>query len=226
MESEKSEHQRRIEEFMRRAKQDVPDRPVFNIQDGRLDVALLRARLIYEEACETIKALGCRINRGEVAFDPPVKTLLLPEIVDGLADLSVVTIGSLSAFGVADIPILRLVDENNLAKFGPGHSIREDGKLVKPPDHVPPAFFKELARQFSGKTVVEPEHFDSVQRPRHYVSKTGLEAIDVIEAFDLGFKLGNVVKYVLREKGKAGLEDLMKARWYLDREIKERGSKS
>ena len=34
--------------------------------------------------------------------------------------------------------------------------------------------------------------------PEHYQSNTNLEAIDVIEAFDLNFHRGNVVKYVLR----------------------------
>ena len=41
----------------------------------------------------------------------------------------------------------------------------------------------------------------------------------IIEDFDLDFCLGNVIKYILRHKSKAGLEDLNKARWYLDREI-------
>lgn len=41
----------------------------------------------------------------------------------------------------------------------------------------------------------------------------------IIEDFGLGFCLGNVIKYVLRHVQKAGLEDLKKARWYLDREI-------
>ena len=60
---------------------------------------------------------------------------------------------------------------------------------------------------------------DPVHNPLHYKSG-GIEVIDVIEAFELGFHLGNVVKYVLRagRKGDA-LEDLEKAAWYLDREI-------
>lgn len=58
-----------------------------------------------------------------------------------------------------------------------------------------------------------------MHNPPHYQSG-GIEVIDVIEAFGLGFHLGNVVKYVLRagRKGDA-LEDLEKAAWYLDREI-------
>lgn len=63
---------------------------------------------------------------------------------------------------------------------------------------------------------------DMVNHPPHYQSKSGLEAIDVIEAFTadlMGIEAtdtGNVLKYMLRWKGKNGLEDLKKARWYLD----------
>lgn len=56
--------------------------------------------------------------------------------------------------------------------------------------------------------------------PSHY--KQGpIEVIEIIEGFDLGFHLGNVVKYVLRHKHKNGVEDLKKARWYLDRAIEK-----
>jgi hypothetical protein len=67
---------------------------------------------------------------------------------------------------------------------------------------------------------------DVVNSPEHYRSAGKFETIDVIEAFQLGYHLGNVVKYVTRagKKGEA-LEDLMKARWYLNREIQNRGGK-
>ena len=60
---------------------------------------------------------------------------------------------------------------------------------------------------------------DPVHNPAHYKSG-GIEVIDVIEAFKLNYRLGNVIKYVLRagRKGDA-LQDLEKAAWYLDREI-------
>lgn len=49
---------------------------------------------------------------------------------------------------------------------------------------------------------------------------TTYEAIKVIEAWDLGFHLGNTVKYICRAgKKDGGVEDLKKARWYLDRLI-------
>lgn len=60
---------------------------------------------------------------------------------------------------------------------------------------------------------------DPVDHPAHY-NADGIEVIDVIEAFGLGFRLGNVVKYILRaDRKEQPVEDLRKARWYLDREI-------
>lgn len=60
---------------------------------------------------------------------------------------------------------------------------------------------------------------DMVNDPPHY-KDGGIETIDFIEAKKLGFNLGNAIKYISRagKKGDA-LEDLKKARWYLNREI-------
>lgn len=62
---------------------------------------------------------------------------------------------------------------------------------------------------------------ENVNHPDHYGGENNIyEAIKVIEAWSLGFNLGNCIKYISRA-GKKGdyLEDLKKARWYLDREI-------
>ena len=66
----------------------------------------------------------------------------------------------------------------------------------------------------------EEKNHDPVNSPSHY-TRGGIEAIDFIEAKGLGFCLGNVVKYVSRAgfKADAKLQDLEKARWYLNREI-------
>lgn len=64
---------------------------------------------------------------------------------------------------------------------------------------------------------------EKVNHPRHYAF-TLFEPIAVIEAWDLGFHLGNTVKYIARAGRKPGsdkLEDLKKARWYLDRYIEK-----
>lgn len=60
-----------------------------------------------------------------------------------------------------------------------------------------------------------------VSHPSHYQSETGLEVIDVIEAFTFNLKgieavfTGNVLKYICRWKKKNGLQDLKKAQQYL-----------
>lgn len=63
---------------------------------------------------------------------------------------------------------------------------------------------------------------DAVNHPRHYNSHpSGVECITVAE--HMGFNLGNAMKYIWRSDDKgAPLEDLRKARWYLDREINRR----
>lgn len=68
---------------------------------------------------------------------------------------------------------------------------------------------------------------DLVNHPSHYKAKSGLETIDVIEAFTDGLNgseathTGNVLKYMCRWKKKNGLTDLKKAQWYLNRLIEQ-----
>ena len=68
--------------------------------------------------------------------------------------------------------------------------------------------------QQSKEMVNHPNHYGGVDNP--------YEAIKVIEAWDLYFHLGNTVKYISRAGKKhqdKELEDLLKAKWYLDRKI-------
>ena len=62
---------------------------------------------------------------------------------------------------------------------------------------------------------------DLVNHPSHYGGKDNIyEAIKVIEAWQLGFCLGNTIKYISRAgKKDNALQDLEKAKFYLDREI-------
>ena len=67
----------------------------------------------------------------------------------------------------------------------------------------------------------------NVNHPKHYKSESGLETIDVIEAFTSDLKgieatdTGNILKYICRWKHKNGLEDLKKAQWYLNHLIEK-----
>lgn len=63
---------------------------------------------------------------------------------------------------------------------------------------------------------------DNVNHPKHYTSHpSGIECIQVTEY--MGFNLGNAVKYVWRADLKSdAIEDLKKAKWYIEREIQKR----
>jgi hypothetical protein len=60
--------------------------------------------------------------------------------------------------------------------------------------------------------------YDSVNHPKHYAHPSGVECITIVE--HMNFNRGNAIKYIWRagEKGNE-LQDLEKARWYVDREI-------
>jgi hypothetical protein len=67
---------------------------------------------------------------------------------------------------------------------------------------------------------------EKVDHPDHYGGDNNpYEAIKIIEALGLDFHLGNVVKYISRagKKSENVLEDMQKAKWYLDRWLEIRG---
>ena len=67
----------------------------------------------------------------------------------------------------------------------------------------------------------EPDRDPDVDHPDHYGGEDNpYEVIKVIEAWESGFNDGNALKYIGRHKRKGKpIQDLKKARWYLDREI-------
>lgn len=154
----KSEHYKKVEKFMQLAGQDTPGKLVELDPETRV----LRAKLILEEALETIeKGLGVSINYDSYGgtFSPEFEINLELfkqlefkankkydpiNIIDGCCDIKVVTTGTLVALGVPDEPFQNEVDKNNLDKFGPGGYRRDDGKWVKPPGHKAPDIEKIL----------------------------------------------------------------------------------
>ena len=65
---------------------------------------------------------------------------------------------------------------------------------------------------------------ETINHPSHYAEGRKYEPIDVIEDWELGFCLGNAVKYISRAGRKnpdAYIEDLKKAIWYIEREIRK-----
>ncbi len=148
-------HYTRVREFMQKAGQETPASPIIPDEETRI----LRAKLILEEALETIRALGVSVTAQSVdksvdVTDEDADLLFrikdqvdMEAVVDGCADISVVTIGTLISFGVDDEPILEEVDAANLRKFAPGSYRRDDGKWMKPPDWSPPDISSLLTAQ-------------------------------------------------------------------------------
>jgi predicted HAD superfamily Cof-like phosphohydrolase len=155
-----SDHFLRVVDFMDQCTQKgVPNQEVpGEIRMPAEEVRLLRAKLILEEALETVEALGISVYNDSEAVDGfQDKTVIdrekltfkashdpnMKEIVDGCCDVSVVTMGTLAACGVPDEEFLVIVDENNLAKVEQG-TVRADGKLIKPEGHPKPPIAETL----------------------------------------------------------------------------------
>lgn len=83
---------------------------------------------------------------------------------------------------------------------------------------------ENLKQIFGDRTMenkISPVTSDPVNHPEHYKAG-GIETIDFIEAKNLNYNLGNCVKYISRAGKKDPakyMQDLMKAAWYLNREI-------
>ena len=86
----------------------------------------------------------------------------------------------------------------------------------------------DTIRSLGGPTDEEmmnaPPKADPVNHPEHY-KVGGIETIDFIEAKALSYHLGNAVKYITRADHKGNrLQDLQKAKWYIDRAIEKAGA--
>ena len=93
---------------------------------------------------------------------------------------------------------------------------------------------KELAKKIITTDILEPkdtENNDNIISPNHYASDKGFEVFDVQEAFIHELKgmaasyWCNIVKYILRFQKKNGVEDLKKAKYYLEKLIEEEETK-
>ena len=128
------DHLTSVRIFMTKAKQTTS----FAVRCPSPEERILRAKLIYEEAMETIEALGVDhilgkfVDAGEDNYDPV-------GVLDCVAGLSVVSCGTLISCGLDGVfpEALERVDRNNMEKVGLGSVIREDGKILKPAGFVP-----------------------------------------------------------------------------------------
>ena len=89
-------------------------------------------------------------------------------------------------------------------------------------------YIKDSAKPLSEaiKEWIDSDHSewatDVVNKPKHYTEHpSGIECIQITE--HMGFNLGNAIKYIWRcDLKKDAIEDLKKAKWYIDREINRR----
>ena len=87
-------------------------------------------------------------------------------------------------------------------------------KIDKPRKHLP-------RETLNSKTMINDVTTDDVNHPAHYTGGK-IEVINFIEDKELGFHLGNAVKYISRagrKDAKKTIEDLRKAAWYINRQI-------
>jgi len=116
------------------------------------------------------------------------------------------------------------------------YMVRKEMENVKTPKAKPlTGKFKRIAAFTSNRPILNPEitveeinieapKADPVNHPAHY-KVGGIETIDFIEAKSLGYHLGNAVKYITRADHKGNrLQDLQKAKWYIDRAIEKAGA--
>ena len=108
--------------------------------------------------------------------------------------------------------------------------VKTDGQILPDIDVEKHKELKELAKKIITTDIIEPkdtENNDNIISPNHYASDKGFEVFDVQEAFIHELKgmaasyWCNIVKYILRFQRKNGVEDLKKAKYYLEKLIDE-----
>ena len=101
-----------------------------------------------------------------------------------------------------------------------------DNRELKCKDNKELSLFDNVALELR-----EIENEDNIKNPSHYASDKGFEVFDVQEAFIHELKgmaasyWCNIVKYILRFQKKNGVEDLKKAKYYLEKLIEEEAEK-
>jgi hypothetical protein len=126
-----------------------------------------------------------------------------------------INIGKLLGESIVDVVKHRIKQENLT------ETVREklDSAIKNREDII-----KETTEKFS-ETFKKLSKDEEVNHPPHYGGDTTYEVIKVLEAWELGFHLGNVIKYVVRankKDPKKELQDLRKAQWYLERYIESK----
>ena len=143
--------------------QECPSRIFFPLKEVRE----LRAKLIFEECIETIKAMGVdmtvnqesilsKAKLGDIQFAAKYEPDII-EVADGLADIDVVVGGTYAVFGMDDAEIFNEIHKSNMSKFPEGYDgLREDGKWIKPPSWKKPVLRPILELQGLPSNYIAP----------------------------------------------------------------------
>lgn len=102
-------------------------------------------------------------------------------------------------------------------------TVKDIEPIKKPTKLIVQPQYKDSAMKLLAELDAAEKKLDLVNKPPHYTTG-GVETLDFIEAKDLNYRLGNVVKYVVRcgKKNTDPVQDLEKAMFYLKREIATR----
>lgn len=126
------------------------------------------------------------------------------------------------SFNEADEKFQELMKSVNDRLIGINNGTFSNNKELKCKDNKESSLFDNVALELR-----EIENEDNIIRPNHYASNKGFEVFDVQEAFIHELKgmsasyWCNIVKYILRFQKKNGVEDLKKAKYYLEKLIEE-----
>lgn len=154
----------------------------------------------------------------DIAAALNLKTQYVYQVLHKMKPLkTLLTISDVKIAKSLGVPIEVYAKEKGLSFKSRMQSALDRARPVLPTD-------EEIAKANAiRKDIVAQHHTDMVNHPPHYKAG-GIETIDFIEAKELGYHLGNVVKYVSRADHKGNkLEDLKKAQWYLARAIEKLG---
>lgn len=204
------------------------DKPTLHFPDRG---ALIRRLEQFKKIMlEEIAEVDLIIDKAPTAVRPDDLDVLT-DLADWLGDLQVYAMSEMRKFGIDNDAVLHIIMDSNFSKLGAdGKAIMKDGKVQKGPNywkpepmlrrHLEAAQLGHFGVDEANKVVLGAPSANATQiGGSHYKTKHGLEHWDMVSMFNLDYFQGQVSRYLFRWKNKNGLEDLRKARHFLDKYI-------
>lgn len=155
---------------------------------------------------------------------PSYSAEVLADIADWLGDIQVYCASEMMKFGLNNDEVLAIIMQSNFSKLGAdGKVIMKDGKVQKGPNYwkPEPKLREYIMREWAGGVApITPKSANLHQvGGNHYKNGNHPEHWDLVTMYGWDYFQGQVIKYVMRCWKKNGLEDLKKARHFLDKYI-------